>query len=243
MSTKNPMKAARNARCPAAGSSRKLWFLKTGFKSLFLGGVILSALFSMITDTMTTQATVRAWLNQPSHWNETGDTLNETVPSGTDYWRVTHYGFIRDNGPFRYQEQGGNFEAKVRIRGKYHELYHQAGLMIRIDEENWIKAGIEFVNAVQNLSAVVTRGFSDWSVLARSDNPAFIWLRLQRYNDTVQISYSLDNQEWAMIRLAFFPPQVPVKIGMVAAAPGKEPFEVTFDHFSIGALLSPPKED
>jgi regulation of enolase protein 1 (concanavalin A-like superfamily) len=68
-------------------------------------------------------------------------------------------------------------------------------------------------------------------------------LRLQRYHDTVQISYSLDNQKWAMLRLAYFPPQVPVKIGMLAAAPGQEAFEVTFDHFSIGALDSPPKED
>jgi hypothetical protein len=156
---------------------------------------------------------------------------------------VTHYGFIRDNGPFRYQEKTGNFEAKVRISGKYHELYHQAGLMIRIDETQWIKAGIEFVNGKQNVSVVVTREFSDWSVLARSDNPPFIWLRLQRYHDTVQLSYSTDGEQWSMIRLAFFPPRVPVKIGMVAAAPGKEPLEVTFDHFSIGALDSPPNED
>ena len=34
-----------------------------------------------------------------------------------------------------------------------------------------------------------------------------------------------------------------VKIGMLAAAPGKEAFEVTFDHFSIGPLHSPPNED
>jgi len=197
----------------------------------------------MITVTMTAQTAVRAWLNQPPHWNETGDTLTVTAPPGTDYWRVTHYGFIHDNGPLRYQEQSGNFAAKVRIRGNYHELYHQAGLMIHMDEENWIKAGIEYVNARQNLSAVVTRGFSDWSIVALADNPAFLWLRLQRYNDTVQVSYSLDNEKWAMLRLAFFPPQVPVKIGMLAAAPGKEAFEVTFDHFSIGPLHSPPNED
>jgi regulation of enolase protein 1 (concanavalin A-like superfamily) len=192
---------------------------------------------------MTSQTTVRAWLNPPIHWSDTGDTLTVTVPAGSDYWRVTHYGFIRDNGPFRYQEQGGDFEARVRIWGKYDELYHQAGLMIRIDEENWIKAGIEFVNEKQNLSAVVTRGYSDWSIIPCSDNPAAIWLRLQRYNDTVQVSYSLDGEKWAMIRLAFFPPNVPVKIGMFAGAPGKQPFEVTFDHFSIAALHSPPQED
>lgn len=61
--------------------------------------------------------------------------------------------------------------------------------------------------------------------------------------DTVQISYSLDNQQWSMIRLAYFPPNVPVEIGMVAAAPGKEPFEVCFENFSISSLSSPPKED
>lgn len=190
-----------------------------------------------------TQPPTRAWQNTPTHWHESGDTLTETVPANTDYWRTTHYGFIHDNGPFRYEQHAGNFEAKVRITGKYHELYHQAGLMIRLDDKNWIKAGIEFVNGKQNLSTVVTRNVSDWSVLPRTDSPAFLWLRLQRFNDTVQISYSLDNQRWSMIRLAYFPPSVPVKIGMVAAAPGKQPLEVTFDHFSIAPLTQPPKED
>ncbi len=191
---------------------------------------------------MTAEATFH-WLHEPSHWAEANDTLTATVPPGTDYWRVTHYGFIHDNGPFRYQERAGNFEAKVRISAQYNELYHQAGLMIRIDETNWIKAGIEYVNGKQNLSVVVTREFSDWSILARSDNPAFIWLRLQRFHDTVQVSYSHDGEQWSMLRLAYFPPQVPAKIGMLMAAPGKEAFAVAFDHFSIGALDSPPLED
>ena len=183
------------------------------------------------------------WDNQPQVWHEAAGTLTETVPSGTDYWRITHYGFIRDNGPFRYQTRSGNFEAKVRISGDYHELYHQAGLMIRIDEKHWIKAGIEFVNGKQNVSTVVTRDYSDWSVLPRTRNTPFIWLRLQRYKDTVQISYSLDGDKWTMTRLAYFPPEVPVKIGMVTAAPGKQSFKVTFDHYSILPLKSPPKED
>ena len=189
------------------------------------------------------QAPAGHWEHEPKVWHEAPGSLTETVPAGTDYWRVTHYGFVRDNGPFRYQDRSGNFEVKVRISGRYHELYHQAGLMIRIDEKNWIKAGIEFVNGKQNVSAVVTRDFSDWSVLPRTDNLPFIWLRLQRYNDTVQVSYSLDSQKWSMIRLAYFPPAVPVKIGMVAAAPGKEDFEVKFDQFSIVPLNAPPQED
>jgi regulation of enolase protein 1 (concanavalin A-like superfamily) len=49
--------------------------------------------------------------------------------------------------------------------------------------------------------------------------------------------------KWSMIRLAYFPPNVPVKIGMVAAAPGKQPFEARFENFSIKSLTSPPVED
>lgn len=203
---------------------------------VFCGSLVLSSV-------VFAQSSARQWNNPPTNFKESPTSLALEVPAGTDYWRVTHYGFVRDNGPFRYEVRSGNFEAKAQIHGEYHELYHQAGLMIRKDDKNWIKTGIEYVNGHQNVSAVVTRDFSDWSVLPRSDSPASIWMRLQRYNDTVQISYSLDGQKWSMVRLAYFPPQLPVQIGMVAAAPGKQPFEVIFDHFSIAPLSSPPGED
>jgi len=204
---------------------------------------LCSALVWLMALSSFAQSPRRAWENEPKAWKETGDKLVETVPAGTDYWRIAHYGFVRDNGPFRYQEISGDFEAKVRIAGHYKELYHQAGLMIRIDEKNWIKTGIEFVNGRQNISAVVTRDYSDWSVIPRTDSPAFLWLRLQRRNDAVKVEFSLDNKSWSMLRLAYFPPDVPVKIGMVAAAPGKQDFDVTFDHFTVGPITEAGKEE
>ena len=59
----------------------------------------------------------------------------------TDFWRETHYGFIRDDGHFRDVAAEGDFTADVAFRGDYRELYDQAGLMLRLDERNWIKAG------------------------------------------------------------------------------------------------------
>jgi regulation of enolase protein 1 (concanavalin A-like superfamily) len=176
------------------------------------------------------------WFNEPTKWADHDGVLDVTVDPGTDYWQVTHYGFKRDNGPFYYQEQEGDFDAQVHITGHYRELFHQAGLMIRIDEKNWIKTGIEYVDGVQNVSAVVTREFSDWSVVPRKDSPESVWLRLKRKGDFVQIEYSFDNKEFHMLRLAYFPPHVKVQIGMVAAAPGKESFPVRFDHFSVTAI-------
>jgi regulation of enolase protein 1 (concanavalin A-like superfamily) len=158
-----------------------------------------------------------------------------TVDPGTDYWQVTHYGFIRDNGPFYYQEQEGDFTATVKITGQYKELFHQAGLMIRTDAKNWIKTGIEYVDGVQNVSAVVTRDVSDWSVVPRHDSPKSMWLKLLRKGDYVQIEYSFDNKDFKMLRLAYFAPNVKVQIGPVAAAPGKQSFQVMFEDFKVVA--------
>jgi regulation of enolase protein 1 (concanavalin A-like superfamily) len=173
------------------------------------------------------------WYSKPVRSAVDGSTLKMTVDPGTDYWRVTHYGFIRDNGPFYYMEQAGNFEASVKITGAYKELFHQAGLMVRIDNKNWIKTGIEYVDGVQNVSAVVTRDLSDWSVVPRHDSPASVWLKLLRKGDFAEIRYSFDGIRFEMLRLAYFPPDVKAMIGMVAAAPGKESFDVTFEDFKV----------
>jgi regulation of enolase protein 1 (concanavalin A-like superfamily) len=173
------------------------------------------------------------WYSKPVKSTVNGKSITMTVDPNTDYWRVTHYGFIRDNGPFYYTEQAGNFEASVKITGAYKELFHQAGLMVRIDNKNWIKTGIEYVDGVQNVSAVVTREVSDWSVVPRHDSPKSVWLKLLRKGDYVEIKYSFDNKKFDMLRLAYFPPNVKAMIGMVAAAPGKQSFNVVFDDFKV----------
>jgi regulation of enolase protein 1 (concanavalin A-like superfamily) len=188
----------------------------------------------MLVSTVTfAQKPAMKWFNQPKKSTPNAAGLKMTVDPATDYWRITHYGFIRDNGPFYYAEQAGDFEASVKITGAYKELFHQAGLMVRIDNKNWIKCGIEYVDGVQNVSAVVTRNVSDWSVVPRHDSPKSIWLKLLRKGDFVEIKYSFDNKKFDMLRLAYFPPKVKAMIGMVAAAPGKLPFDVTFEDFKI----------
>ncbi|URK86525.1 DUF1349 domain-containing protein [Rhizobium sp. RCAM05350] len=37
--------------------------------------------------------------------------------------------------------------------------------MLRLDERNWIKCGIEYTDGLMHFSVVVTRGVSDWSVI------------------------------------------------------------------------------
>jgi len=179
--------------------------------------------------------TTMRWLHAPAKVISTPTSLQVQVQGGTDFWRVTHYGFIRDNGHFFYQEQPGDFLAKVKVVGQYKDLYDQAGLMIRLDEKNWIKTGIEYVKGVQNVSAVVTREVSDWSVVPRQDSPAAVWLTLMRKGDYVEIQYSFDNKDFKMLRLAYFPPTPgrKVQIGVMCAAPDGKGFPVEFTDFSV----------
>jgi regulation of enolase protein 1 (concanavalin A-like superfamily) len=175
------------------------------------------------------------WQNAPKKSTVDAQSLRVQVDGGTDFWRVTHYGFIRDNGHFYYQEQEGDFLAKVKVIGHYKDLYDQAGLMIRLDEKNWIKTGIEYVKGVQNVSAVVTRDVSDWSVVPRQDSPAAVWLTLLRKGDFVEIQYSFDNKDFKMLRLAYFPPTPgrKVQIGLMCAAPDGKGFPVEFEDFTV----------
>lgn len=173
------------------------------------------------------------WYNKPVIWSEERDRVYVRVDGGTDFWRVTHYDFIRDTGHFYYREQPGDFVASVKVTGQYKALYDQAGLMLRLDEQNWIKTGIEYVDELQNVSAVVTREFSDWSVSPQSHNPESVYLRLTRQYDSVRIDYSFDDFTYQMLRLAYFPPDVSVQIGLMAAAPDGSGFDVVFEQFSV----------
>ena len=152
------------------------------------------------------------WYNEPAIWSADRDGLHLRVESNTDFWRITHYDFIRDNGHFYYRDQAGDFVASVKVTGQYKDLYDQAGLMLRLDERNWIKTGIEYVEEQQHISAVITREFSDWSVCPQPHNPPSVYLRLTRQYDSVRIDYSFDDFTYLMLRLAYFPPDVSVQI-------------------------------
>ncbi len=105
-----------------------------------------------------------SWLNEPRNWFvENG--LKVRSDADTDFWQRTHYGFRRDNGHFLYAEIEGDFRITTRVVTSPVNRYDQAGLMIRFDENNWLKTSSEFIPAEANkLGVVVTNnGYSDWS--------------------------------------------------------------------------------
>jgi regulation of enolase protein 1 (concanavalin A-like superfamily) len=173
------------------------------------------------------------WLNEPRNWKQENDHLTVFADTHTDFWRKTHYGFVRDNGHFYYETIAGNFEVETEFHGRYESLYDQAGLMVRLDETTWLKAGIEFVNGVHYLSAVVTRDYSDWSVVPLDSYPGSLRLRLKREGGAVTMEYRSTDLGWVMFRTAYLSTAHELEVGRMAAAPEGEGFEVIFSEFRL----------
>jgi len=173
------------------------------------------------------------WFNEPNKWDIQDNKLKMDVTPQSDYWRITHYGFVVDDGPFYYTSRGGEFEVQVKITGDYKTRFDQMGLMLRIDEKHWIKTGIEYVDGVYNFSTVNTNDFSSWSVIALQGKPSSIWIKALRRIDAVEIYYSLDGKKYIMSNLVYLPQQKPVMVGMMAASPDGDGFEAIFEDFKI----------
>lgn len=176
------------------------------------------------------------WFNEPEKWSIKDGRLTMSVTPKSDYWRISHYGFTVDDAPFYYAEYGGEFEAKVKISGDYKVRFDQAGMMIRLDHENYIKTGIEFVDGKYNLSTVVTHHTSDWSVIALDRPVEYIWIKAVRRLDAIEIFYSFDDVNYTMMRNCWMEANCPVKVGMMGACPDGNGFEVTFSDFSVKHL-------
>ena len=178
------------------------------------------------------------WFNEPQNWKQEDDKLTVFADAKTDFWRETHYGFVRDNGHFYYERISGDFEVETEFRGKYGTMYDQAGIMVRLDKTTWVKSGVEFVNGVHHVSAVVTRDYSDWSVIPLHDFAGFLRLRLKREGGTVILEYGAEDDQWIMFRTAYLSTSSELQVGRMVAAPEGEGFEATFTGFRVKHINS-----
>ncbi|MEV4318542.1 DUF1349 domain-containing protein [Actinocrispum sp. NPDC049592] len=168
------------------------------------------------------------WFTEPAEWTLDDDGLTVHTDAGSDFWRTTHYGFIRDNGHILGRWTEGDFTLQATFAGQYTHQYDQAGIALRIDAENWVKTGIELVDGQYQQSVVVTRGVSDWSVVPVPD-AANVTIRATRAGDTVTVYAG-----GTMLRLAYLPPAVPVHAGVMCASPDGPGYRVRFSAVSLG---------
>lgn len=175
-----------------------------------------------------------AWLNEPAAWRVEDGALRVVTDAATDFWRETHYGFTRDSGHFLGCVVAGGFTAELRVRARYEALYDQAGIMLRLDERRWLKAGIELSDGQAALSSVLTDGRSDWATAPWAGDPADLRLRLTVAGGALRLQASADGLRWPLARLAPFPAAERYLVGPMCCTPERAGLEVEFTAFSLG---------
>jgi regulation of enolase protein 1 (concanavalin A-like superfamily) len=173
------------------------------------------------------------WLNEPANWQRTGDLVTVSVDTGTDFWRETGYGYVRDSGHVYGEVLAGDLDVSVRVRCTLGVQYDQAGVMLRADERTWLKTGMEFFEGRPRLSTVLTLGRSSWMVTDLPAGTDDIVLRVSRRGDAVEVRYVLGDGQPELAALAFLPPGREVLAGVMSAAPEGPGFRVTFQDLRI----------
>ncbi|MEI9402524.1 DUF1349 domain-containing protein [Mesorhizobium argentiipisi] len=180
-----------------------------------------------------------SWLNEPPHHTLKDGTLEVTTGEKTDFWRETFYDFWRDDGHFLFKSVAGDFTAEVTVQGDYEVLYDQAGLMMRLSESHWIKAGLEFTDGKSYFSVVVTNDASDWSLVEVPVDPEGIRIRLTRHDEAIRVQYfSVKENTWIPVRLAYFPTTSRVDVGVMCCSPQRSGFKARFKDLNIGPPIN-----
>lgn len=179
------------------------------------------------------------WLNPPAAWSGDEKRLTLETAGETDFWQTTFYGFRRNSGHALLAPVSGDFTLTARVLGRYEALYDQAGLMLYLDEKNWIKAGIEYTDGLMHFSVVVTREVSDWSVIPLPDATPDdeVHMRLTRHDEAVRVQYATGATGWRMARLAPFA-SADARAGVMACSPQRAGFTATFRDIAIGPPIS-----
>jgi regulation of enolase protein 1 (concanavalin A-like superfamily) len=175
------------------------------------------------------------WFNEaPTHHFDDG--LHLRTQGNTDFWQRTHYGFRRDDGHCLFTRATGDFQFSCRAVFAPESQYDQCGLMVRSDENHWIKQSTEYENpTISRLGSVVTNlGYSDWATQDVSSAIGERWYRMTREDNDFTLEWSADGVQWDQMRITHLhDAQDTISVGLYACSPKGEGFNCSFHNFRL----------
>ena len=169
------------------------------------------------------------------------DTVEFITKPNTDLWQKTYYNFQHDNAPFiqiKICKKYFSFTVKVKYFSK--KRFDQAGIILYLDSENWLKASVEYENKdFQRLGSVVTnKGFSDWATVDIPANITEMYYRLSRRENDFCIENSFDGKTFKQMRICHLDKaNEDVNVGIYACSPEDSSFKAIFSNMLISDCM------
>lgn len=168
------------------------------------------------------------WINESCVTYKDG-ILSMYAPEKTDYFNspVKESGAFPEavaNAPLLYTEMTGDFVFRTKVELEFKSLYDAAALLVYENENVWAKLALENSDLPCRKPAVVsvvTNRISD-----DCNGPVMetncVWLQISRVDDCFGFHYSVDGEEYQMVRVFTLPVGKTVKVGFEAQAPAGE---------------------
>ncbi len=169
------------------------------------------------------------WFHEPKEHHCDEGLVIITEPD-TDFWQRTHYGFRRDNGHCLFTKMQGDFTFTGHFEFEPQTVYDQCGLIVRIDQDNWIKVSTEYENEqISRLGSVVTNlGYSDWATTDISSEIQSMWYRMSKQGNDFIIENSMDGDHWKQMRITHLHQEIDrLEAGIYACSPQDSSFRCT----------------
>jgi regulation of enolase protein 1 (concanavalin A-like superfamily) len=169
------------------------------------------------------------WTTEPVRSDITDDGLHVTAREGSDAWRLTSYGFVHDSEHALLAPMEPESAVEVQFRLDFSDQFDQAGIFVKVDDETWIKAGVELSDGVESLGAVVTQGTSDWSLSPLADwTGRLVTVRGSRSGNALTVRARVDDEPWRLVRVAPLRADAVVSAGPFCCAPSRDGLTVHF---------------
>lgn len=178
------------------------------------------------------------WINEPDHWEFDADrALVVSAPAVADFFIDPSGDNVKSSAPFLYTRVKGDFSAVTRVSVEMKQQYDSGCLMFMADDTHWAKLCFEFFADHPSILSVVTKESSDDCISAKAETSQ-PYLRMARAGNCFAFHYSLDGEQWKLVRYFRLDCPDEIKVGVVAQSPVGDGAQARFDHFLLAEGIS-----
>ena len=179
--------------------------------------------------------TLQRWGEVDSYKLKDGVGLSIRPSDKTDFWSKTYYDppFVKNDGAtitYRVPAGVNTWSMELHFSLEAYNQFDQAGIIVQIDSERWMKAGIEYVDGIPRMGAVVTNNYSDWSTQPWQGETSKFKIRVSKIRNSLVAEYY--DKQWNFMRIAHLTdmeaPDTIISVGAYTCAPTKSGMTATF---------------
>lgn len=157
------------------------------------------------------------WTREPPSTSRQPGRVEWVSSARSDFWRETAGVPTAHSGNALLVPVGDDFDITLSVSGEPTDQYDQFGLFVRVNEQRWVKVGVE-LDGFTWLSAVAADPASDWS--REPFDATSVRLRAERRDGALRLY--VDDGGWRMIRERTL--LGPAEVGVYSCSPKGDGF-------------------